>query len=348
MLDFFKRRSDHEAFPSVRPQSPLHKRVITISVIAFLLICGGIALIFALRGPVQDIFMPAGQVMRVYFFNSQTGTLQGENIPVELQDFGGHESPGERESYWVNAAFANMRRPAGRGLSSTWPEAVYVIGYFVDDRVLSLTFSESYLELPALDEALFRTALTLTLTAGPYIDEVVMRIGDNGRTETAATVFNVPELSPARLANITVVLYYACESGEGLVRDYAVVRDANTRETDLAALERLIAGPVPEGAVSLIPAETRVRVLRDPDTRGLYVLLSGEFSTRFSGGPAQAQLAVQSIVNTALSNSVFDLRQVFFLIDSARESQFHGVHDFDRGFEYDETVMVGFVPEEED
>ena len=322
------------------------RKRIVVAAAVILLICCGIVLTFALRGRVQDIFAPAGREMRVYFFNPQAGQLQAENLPINSRDF---TAPAwEADLNWVFAAFANMQRPPGRNLSSIWPEAVYPISYVVDEQILFLTFDESYLDLPTLDEALFRAALTLTMTAGPYVNEVILRVGGRDRIESSATVFNAPQISSARLANLNAILYFVCESGEGLVRDYVVVRDANPGATDLVALERLIAGPAPEGAVSFIPSETRVRVLRDVDTRSIYIILSGEFSTRFNGSHAQAQLTIQAIVNTALSNSVWDIRQVFFLIDSARESNFHGVQEFDRGFEYDETVMIGFVAEEEE
>jgi len=304
--------------------SPMRMRIILISAVAILIICGSVALILALRGGARDIFAPGQQAMRVYFFNPQAGELQAENMPVSTQDL-----------YWLPAAFAMMQATPGRNLSSTWPEGLLSPVFAQHQQTLFLTFDESYLQLPPFDEALFRSALTLTLTAFPDIDEVVFRTGDNYRTESPDTVFNAPKLSPSRLANVSVVLYFVCENGDGLIRDYATVLDANPRETDLVALERLIAGPVPEGAVQLLPAETRVRILRDVETRSIYVNLSGEFAARFSGGSAQAQLAVQSIVNTVLSNSVWDIRHVFFLVDSAREGQFHGVQDFDRGFEYE-------------
>lgn len=329
MLNFFKHRS------------------ITVSVVALLLICVGVVLAFVLRGRVPDIFTPARQEMRVYFFNMQSGTLQAENLPIDVRDFR-LTMPQEGNVNWVTAAFANMRRPPGRNLSSVWPEEVYPLDYSLDEGLLFITFSESYTQLPPLDEALFRSALTLTMTAGPYVDEVILRAGYTNLTESRETIFNAPELSPARLANVQVALYFVCESGEGLVREYYIVRGANPLERDLVALERLISGPAPEGATSFIPTDTRVRVLRDVDTRSIYVDLTGGFSARFSGGHAQAQLTIQSIVNTVLSNSGgADIRRVFFLIDSARESLFHGVQEFDRGFEYDETVMIGFVPEEE-
>jgi hypothetical protein len=38
---------------------------------------------------------------------------------------------------------------------------------------------------------------------------------------------------------------------------------------------------------------------------------------------------------------------VFFLIDSDRREDFHGVSDFDLGFAWDESFMLGYVPQEE-
>ena len=334
---------------SGRRRALLRRRAVTIAVVAFLLICSGVALVLILRGTAQDIFLPGQREMRVYFFNSSAGVLVAEHLPISSLDFI-FTAPQEYDLNWVAAALANMQRPPARGLSTTWPETAVIADYMLDRRVLTIVLNESYSELPALDEALFRTALTLTLTAGPYIDEVKLRLGEQEWTESRSTVSNTPEFSPARLINAPMLLYFVCESGEGLVRGYYTAMGVNPRELERAALERLIHGPGMAGTVSFIPPETRVRVLHYNETRSVYVLLSGEFSTRFNGTSTQAQLMIAAIVNTVLSNpsaGAGDLRHVFFLIDSARESQFHGVADFDRGFEYDETVMVWYVPEEE-
>ena len=317
------------------------KRIVAIGAVALIVICVGIAATILLRGN-RDIFLQTQQEMRVYFFNSSAGHLNYEELAVNPRDF---IQPYGGSLNWVSLALANLQRPPGN-LASTWPDTATVINYDLDDRTLVINFLDDYLETPPIQEALFRSALTLTMVSGPFVDEVILVAGDSIWAESAFTIDNSPAISPARLANVQVVLYLIDESGEGLVRTYYTIPDANPREQIRVALERLIEGSPIEGAVSLIPPETRVNVLSDTEIRSVYVNLTGEFS-RFTGSPAQANLMIASMVNTVFGNSA-DLRQVFFLIDSVWENSFHGVSDFNRGFEYDETVMLGFVPEEEE
>jgi len=324
--------------------SPPSKRTMAIAAFAFAVICVIVAVAVIMRGN-SDIFTPAQRGMQVYFFNARAGRLHSEELSINPRDF--RYSPTHPGGLnWVSSALANLQRPPSGNLISTWPDTATILGYDLDDRTLVIIFLDSYLETPPLQEALFRSALTLTMTAGPYVDDIILHAGDSTWVESAATIDNSPEISPARLANVQVVLYLIDESGEGLIRTYYTIADANPREQVQVALERLIEGSPIEGAVSLIPADTRVSVLSDTEIRSVYVNFSGEFS-RFSGSPAQAHLTIASIVNTVFGNSA-DLRQVFFLIDSVWENNFHGVSYFNRGFEYDETVMMGFVPPEEE
>jgi len=326
-----------------KPRHRPPRRLIIIAAAGILLIGLTITLTFLLRGN-SDIFQPTTRGMQVYFFNARAGELQPENLPVSPRGF--YVLSHMAGLNWVSSALENLDRPPSGNLLSTWPDTATILDYNLDERILVITLHPSYLETPPLQEALFRSALTLTMVTGPYVDDVVLRAGDSTWKESAATIDNVPEISPARLANVQVVLYLIDESGEGLIRTYYTIADANPREQVQVALDRLITGSPFEGAVSLIPTDTRVNVLTDTEIRSIYVNFSGELS-RFSGSPFQANLMISSIVNTVFANSV-DLRQVFFLIDSAWESSFHGVADFNRGFEYDETVMMGFVPPTED
>jgi len=182
----------------------------------------------------------------------------------------------------------------------------------------------------------------------PFIDEVTIRVDELEWTETAETIANGPIISSIRLINTTLTLYFIDESGEGLVREYYTATGVDFQQRGRDALEQLMIGSSTEGAFSAIPPETRILAVRPIlETSSVYINLSGEFITRFSGGPLQARLMVAAIVNTVLANTP-QTRQVIFLIDSAREEFFPGVGDFSAAFLYDETVMVGFVPYEPD
>jgi len=211
---------------------------------------------------------------------------------------------------------------------------------------LTAVFCESYLEILPLQEALFRSAFTLTMLGLPFVDNVIIRAGNHQWAETTETIQNAPTISPVRLVDTQLILYFIDELGEGLVREYFEATDVDFQQLAREALERLIEGPTIEGVVSLVPSETRIRnVVSVTETASIYVSLSGEFLTRFSGSTAQASQMIYSIVNTVIENSPQGVRpwQVFFLIDSDRRDEFHGVTDFDTGFEYNERIVFGFV-----
>jgi len=322
------------------------RRVWIISASAALAVVFGVVLMFILFLGGRDQFFP-GQ-MQIYFFNPAEGRLSAEGRPWPVGD----------ENFLVASAISELSMtPTNRRLTSIWPSAPrdldspffrYPVIY---DGTLIAVFCESYLEMQPLQEALFRSAFTLTMLGLPFIDNVIIRAGDAEWTESATTIANAPEISPVRLANTQFVLYFIDESGEGLIRAYYDATDVNFQQLAREALERLIEGPVTEGAISVIPSETRIRrVIPAVETASIYVNLSSEFFTRFNGSTAQANLMIASIVNTVIENSPPGARprQVFFLIDSARREEFHGVVDFDSGFEYNESVMVGFIPEEDE
>jgi len=344
-LQFYKKwfKPSLEEKETQAPRFKVFLPGIILGVVALITI-GSITLAIVLRRQGYDIF--STNQIQVYFFSPSEGRLYSENRP---QPYGNQHD-------WIYATLGHLRfAPNNRRMASTWPdinpllgeeETPFFQGFFVNDGTLVIDFYESYLEMPPLQEALFRSALTLTMVGLPFIDEVIIRINDNEWTESAQTIANAPALSAARLTDTQLVLYFIDESGSGLVRKYYDATDIDDRRQVQAALERLIEGPTVEGAITIIPPETRIlAIIPVVETRSIYVNLSGEF-LRFAGGPA-ARYMIAAIVNTVIANSTdHNLRQVFFLVDFSR-AQLPGIDDFTRGFEYDETVMVGFVPDYE-
>ena len=301
-----------------------------------------VILLFVLPGQGRDIFSP-GPHIQVYFFSPSEGKLVSENRP----------QPHGYQEHWVSAAFGHLRfPPSSNRLASVWPninpligveETPFLLGFSISDHVLTADFYDSYLEMPPLQEALFRSALTLTMVNLSFIDEVVIRVNGHEWVENAETIANGPAISPAHHVNTQLPLYFIDESGEGLVREYYSAIEMDIQRRVQTALERLIEGAETEGAFSAIPPETRILAVTPVEPNAIYVNLSSDF-LRLSGGPAQTQLMIAAIVNTVLENTAPGIRQVFFLVDFSR-AQLPGIEDFTIGFEYDETVMLGYVPE---
>jgi len=307
-----------------------------------LIICG---VIIGLIVRTRDTDISLQGEMRVYFFDPSQGVLYAEGRPWPQGDI--------RE--WISNALWNvMLEPNSSRLVSTWPAHTHPdrdlnwemwLGSSMEDNTLTLTFDETYFLMEPLQEALFRSAVSLTMLELSFVEEVKIVVGETEWIESAATIANAPELNPARISNTQLTLYFMDESGEGLVREYYNAMGVDTQQRARIALERLIEGTEMEGAVALIPTETRVRAVTIPvdGTASVYVNLSSDIN-RFSGGQLHANFMIQSIVNTIIANSLGQIRQVFFLIDSGRQDSFHGVGEFTRGFEYDETVMTDYVP----
>ena len=316
-----------------------------VFVFAILIFSGAGAAVFFLSDFGQE--MVSAHRMHVYFFNPSLGRLEPEVRPW----------PEGYVSDWLDAMFWHLEStPVTANLHSTWPQMEngglitnrYMGGDYNDMLVVHLT--DDYFGIPPLEESLFRSAFTLTMVGLEFIDSVKFIVGgEDGEewTESAATIANNPSITPARLSNVQFTLYFIDESMEGLVTEIYDATDVDIQQRGLFALQQLIEGPQMAGSFTAIPSETRIRdVTPDVDAGGIYVNLSSEFLTHFSGTPAQARLMLYSIVNTVVYNTPGSFRRVFFLVDSERMEQFHGVGDFKMAFNFNERIMMGFVEEE--
>jgi len=288
----------------------------------------------------------------VYFFNPSEGRLDAELRPAPQEN---------AESFWawVNTALAHLiSGPTEHSLSRVGPDielSDLVLDIDFYDGTLITTFSEYYREMAPLEEALFRSAFTLTMAVLPFIDSVILRTygcdesGGIELVESVASIANSPVISPALLILESFSLFFVDESGEGLVEEVYNAGEVDRHIRSRVLLERLIQGPETPGLSSSIPTETQVRDVRiDPHSLGIYVNLSSDFHARFSGTTAQARMMIASITSTMTENALRGgTWRVYFLIESERREDFHGVTDFHTAFTFDETAMLGFGVTEE-
>ena len=284
----------------------------------------------------------------VYFFNESMGRLEAEER---------HLPRGNMENRIETLLGYFVDGPQGEGLSHVWPlqhdVREFITRLQLNGDELVARFSYLYNEMPTVDEALFRSALTLTMVGLPYLESVKFYVsceyGENPRewVETAESIANNPSISAVLRSSDVFTLYFADETGEGLVAWLHIAEDVDVHGRLIYMLERLIDGQSATGVFPLIPQETRVRdVIVDTMVGAIYVDLSGEFHRNFAGTSAQARMMLQSITHSLLTSmpGTGGPRRVFFLIDSERREDFHGVSDFHLGFVEDESFMLGYVP----
>ena len=303
--------------------------------------------------------------MPIFFFNVSEGQFIPESRPWPCTNTNRYQ--------WIETAMSYMMDNPSRGdLASVWPnipqdeliEKFYFhcicnenkdcgecINGVCDScsNMLIIEFSELYNEIPPLDEALFRSALTLTMTGFEFVDSVIFRSPTSERIESVTTISTDP-LSPIRLSSATFNLYFMHESGGGLVREVRTVQSSDAQRRSEAILKELIRGPATPGLVALIPPETQVHFTRlETGINTIYVALSSDFVSRFNGNTHQARMMIYSITHTVLNDiSAQGVWQVVFLVDWLRHDEFHGVSDFSSPFMTSERNMLDFVePDDE-
>ena len=293
------------------------------------------AIVVSLRRQGRDIFSPTQ--MQIYFYSPAEGRLYAENRPWPHGD----------QNDWVLAAVGHLRFPPNTStLNSTWPnfnpllgveETPFLQRIGMQGSTVIAEFYPSYFDMSPIEEALFRSALTLTMTGFDFVEDVKIRVDGREWLESSDTIANGPAISAARLGNTVLTLYFIDQSGEGLVREYYNAVEVDIQQRVRVALEKLI-DDVSVIGFSAMPAETRIlAVVPVVETGTVYVNFSGDFITRFTGGHAQAQLMLAAITNTVIENSPgVRPRSVFFLIDSDREQNIPGFADFSKAFEYEE------------
>jgi len=295
---------------------------------------------------------------RVYYFNATTGLPEGVTIPI----------PEGARIMQIHDRITRFYTPRN-GLAGLWPEGLGLLGVAYYDDMVGIAFPLEFWEIPPLEEALFRVGLVLTLLELPEVERVAIWVDGvfekppvpfedwfplwaseehdwewesvSLQQESIETLSFRPQISPGMMAARTITLYFVCAYGEGLVTETFVDDYVDLLRLAEYKLQLLINGPDRDDAMHLIPPETRVRDV-DLEAGNMYVDLSGDFMSRFSGNRELASLMLQSIVNTLTlpGNNREHVWNVFFLIDSSRYDVFHGVLGFDAAFTYDHDIIL--------
>ncbi|MCL2665665.1 MAG: GerMN domain-containing protein [Defluviitaleaceae bacterium] len=281
--------------------------------------------------------------IKVFYFNTQTNNLETEERPMPEGD----------TDFVVRTILGYLKdAPKNAALSKTLPDGLTLLEADLSaEAVLYLNFDESYSLIPPLEETIFRMSCIWTFTELPYVQYVYIHTdgnnlinarGNAAKPENRLTAKLNPEISPVKTSTRVLKLFYVNEQADGLLaEDRLVTYDIYSLEKDIVQL--LIDGTRTEGRLSSIPPETRILDVKTEN--GICnVSLSGDFITRFTGGPSLARHTVYAIVNSLIENSS-NVNRVQFLIDSERVEVFHGVADFDKVFDKDESLII--VPEEE-
>lgn len=316
--------------------------------------------------------------INVYFFNPIAMQMEAEarSLPVgdsQLQEVVMYLYTGPRARA-LNTTWPTEIAPDLEDLIS----AVKLEG-----ATLYAFFTPVFHEIAPLNQSLFKAAFIHTLGGVPSVSDmiilvtddynhafdVIMRSLDEDYVSTqdydedyepyiplvifdsshAGVLLNPldPPISPQFINDRTFNhLHFVDYTGTGLVIESYNAVGINMQPTRLGrhALELLIDGPRQEGAISLIPQETRILDIEIDHALDIYVNLSIDFVNRFVGSTEQARLMIYSIVNTLIWELPSPLNsRVHFLIEAQQLEEFHGIVDFHTAFTLNNTVLLSYI-----
>ena len=310
----------------------------------------------------------------VYFFNPYTRQMQAEIRPLP------EENQAQRVVEYLYSEPVRTGTLVNlwpRELAPRPEDLVSAVKH--QDSTLFAFFTPVFHEMRPLDQSLFKAAFIHTMNSLPSVSDIKILVSDNYEYAFEALMRNLSAeddlqdedgedipymplviydsshagifIDPLELPisphwideTYTFDTYFVDSTGTGLVVESRRVYDVN-RQNDLMAievLELLISGPQQEGALSLIPSETRVLNV-DIILTDIFVNLSSDFE-RFIGSTELAELMVYSIVNTLLAEFSPSQTRVHFLIDTQQVEEFHGIENFHIGFERNDKLLLSYI-----
>lgn len=148
------------------------------------------------------------------------------------------------------------------------PSDVKVVSYSLDGVMLALYFNADYHNMTAVEEVLCRAAVVRTMTQIEGVDCVLFFVDDMPLTDVKGNIVGSmnqdsfienPGAQINSIQSTSVTLYFANESGDGLVKEERQdVYYSSNVSLEKLIMEQLLEGPQIAGAKSAIPEGTRL------------------------------------------------------------------------------------------
>lgn len=243
----------------------------------------------------------SGKVYKIYYVdNDETKTLTREYVS-QTQDSATLLGELVEQLGTIPSRF-EYKAPLASGFE--------LIGYSIDNGQINMNFDEHYKEMDRVREVLIRAAIVRTVTQIPEISYVSFMVQGEPITDSNGNAIGTmsADLFIDNAGNeinayekVNLHLYFANEDGSGLVEENRrnVVYSSNISLEKLV-VEKLIEGPMAEGAYPTINPETKTVSVTIKD--GIcYVNLNEDFLNQpYNVG---AEVTIYSITNSLVELS---------------------------------------------
>lgn len=187
-----------------------------------------------------------------------------------------------------------------------------VMGYTLENGLLTLDFDESYHELRGTREILARASIVRTLTQAPGVERITFTVNGEQLTNAAGVAVGVMAADSFienagneinAYEKVDLRLYFANETGDSLVEENRrnVVYNSNISLEKLV-VEKLVEGPMADGAYPTINPATKIVSVTVKDGT-CYVNLNNDFLS-------QPYNVASDVTIYSITNSLVELSNV--------------------------------------
>lgn len=226
------------------------------------------------------------------------------------------------------------------------PEHAVIEKYhFDEDNRFSIYFTNDYYNINSITEVLFRAALVKTLCQLEEIESIDFYVGGlpltGNNDKPVGRMKNEDFIMNTGLEEIIITVYFANEEGNALVdTDLKVTYNSNISDGNISIekviLESLIKGPIEEGMISTLPANTEL--IKVSTTDGIcYVDFNEKFLDKVPG--VNDEVVIYSIVNSLVELST--INKVQFTINGSTKKTYRDGIEFDVQFERNLELVEG-------
>jgi germination protein M len=240
---------------------------------------------------------PVEGAINVYYVNSEETGIVSNSYVLKA-------APGETQVAIAELTEVLKTMPDHLQYEAPISGNVNLISYSLTDKLLTLNFSSSYLELGRTLEILDRAAIVRTYTQLDNVDYVSFQIDGTpltdhygnivGNMSADTFIYNVGnEINTYE--KVELKLYFACEEGDKLKVVYRSVVYNSNISMERLAIEQIISGPNTDIVFPTLSKDTKIKSVNVKD--GVcYVDFDNGFLNQLDN--VSAETAIYSIVNT--------------------------------------------------
>lgn len=277
-------------------------------------------------------------VVYIYYLNPTANRLESESRTIHVRD---------RIQLVQEVAVALVTGPSrSTFLTRSVPENVSIIEVTLSGDIAGVNFSEEYNYMSTIEELFCRAAVVWTLTGLDFIENVVIKVGDepirksNGEEIGLLNRGNVildPNISPNQTSMETIQLFFSDMNGLWLVQEERTIEVEEGTPIEIYVMQALIDGTESDATLSFIPENTQLIGIETIDGVS-YVNLSREFVEEHSVSQLEAMFTILSVVNSLTYLPHID--SIVFKIEGTQITDFKGFIDLSMRLEHDESMIL--------